>query len=60
MKPMRRTEGLVVKELEDEVLVYDLERHRAHCLNAPAGVDRWCCCMASLATPGCGARSSTS
>jgi len=38
VKPTRRTEGLVVKELEDEVLVYDLERHRAHCLNAPAGV----------------------
>ena len=37
MKPQRRKEGLVVKELPDEVLVYDLERHRAHCLNPTAG-----------------------
>ena len=36
MKPTRRTEGVVVTELMDEVLVYDLERHRAHCLNPPA------------------------
>ena len=38
MKPTRRTEALVVTELEGEVLVYDLERHRAHCLNPPAAV----------------------
>lgn len=36
MKPARRTDGLVVTELQDEVLVYDLERHRAHCLNPTA------------------------
>ncbi len=38
MKPRRRTQGLVVKELADEVLVYDLERHRAHCLNRAAAL----------------------
>jgi hypothetical protein len=31
--PRGRTERLVVEELPDEVLVYDLDRHRAHCLN---------------------------
>ena len=36
MKPDKRTNGLVVTELQDEVLVYDLERHRAHCLNPTA------------------------
>ena len=34
--PQARTEGLVVRELPDEVLVYDLERHKAHCLNQTA------------------------
>src|SRR5262245_25569023 len=38
MKPERRRKGLVVKELPEEVLVYDLERHRAHCLNPAAAV----------------------
>ena len=28
-----REEGLVVKDLGDEILVYDAERDRAHCLN---------------------------
>jgi hypothetical protein len=32
--PLARTEGLVVQELEGEVLVYDLERHKAHCLGS--------------------------
>jgi Coenzyme PQQ synthesis protein D (PqqD) len=38
MKPLARTEGLVVTELPDELLVYDLERHRAHCLNPTAAL----------------------
>ena len=38
MKPHARKEGLVVKELPDELLVYDLERHRAHCLNPTAAL----------------------
>ncbi len=36
MKPERRRNGLVVTPLEGEVLVYDLDRHRAHCLNETA------------------------
>lgn len=35
-RPLARTEGLVVRELREEVLVYDLERHRAVCLNRTA------------------------
>jgi hypothetical protein len=38
VKPARRTEGLLVTEVMGEVLVYDLDRHRAHCLNPPAAV----------------------
>ncbi len=38
MKPEKRRDGIVVKELPDEVLVYDLERHEAHCLNPSAAV----------------------
>ena len=34
--PLARTDQLVVQELPDEVLVYDLERHAAHCLNKAA------------------------
>jgi len=38
MKPRARTERLVVTELPDELLVYDLERHKAHCLNPTAAL----------------------
>lgn len=31
--PRARTEEMIVRELEDEVLVYDLRRQKAHCLN---------------------------
>src|SRR5215471_4895476 len=34
--PLARTEELVVQELPDEVLVYDLRQHKAHCLNRTA------------------------
>ena len=34
--PQARTTGVVVEQLADEVLVYDLERDRAHCLNLAA------------------------
>jgi len=37
-KPKRRKQGVAVQTLADEVLVYDLERHRAHCLNQAAAV----------------------
>jgi hypothetical protein len=35
--PEARREGIVVKEFEGEVLIYDLERDKAHCLNPLAG-----------------------
>lgn len=38
MTPHAREDGLVVKELPDELLVYDTERHRAHCLNPTAAL----------------------
>jgi len=38
MKPQRRVDGLVIRELPDELLVYDRERHRAHCLNRAAAL----------------------
>jgi len=31
--PRARSEQLITQELEDEVLIYDLERRKAHCLN---------------------------
>jgi hypothetical protein len=34
--PRARTEGLVINELTEEVLVYDLKRDKAHCLNHTA------------------------
>jgi hypothetical protein len=34
--PLARNKGLVIRELPDEVLVYDLERDKAHCLNQTA------------------------
>ncbi len=34
--PRARTDELVVQELPDETLVYDLKRHRAYCLNRTA------------------------
>lgn len=35
-RPRARAEGLVVRELPDEVLVYDLDTHKAVCLNRTA------------------------
>lgn len=37
-KPLARTDNLIVRELADEVLVYDLERQKAHCLNRTAAL----------------------
>jgi hypothetical protein len=34
--PTARKEGLVIQELSDEVLVYDLDCNKAHCLNQTA------------------------
>ena len=36
--PRARKKGLVIEELPGEVLVYDLERHKAHCLNETAAM----------------------
>jgi hypothetical protein len=36
--PKARKSDLVMEELRDEVLVYDLERHRAICLNETAAI----------------------
>ena len=36
MKPLARSEDLVVEELDDELLVYDVSVERAHSLSAPA------------------------
>lgn len=36
--PIARKSGLVIQEVPDEVLVYDLESHKAHCLNQSAAM----------------------
>ncbi|MEA2174958.1 MAG: hypothetical protein QOD00_2550 [Blastocatellia bacterium] len=36
--PAARTERLIVREVASEVLVYDLEREKAHCLNRTAAL----------------------
>ena len=41
--PEARSEGLLIEKLADEVLVYDLDRHKAHCLNRTAALV-WDCC----------------
>ena len=36
MLPCRREKDLIVRQLSDETLVYDLKRDKAHCLNPTA------------------------
>jgi hypothetical protein len=36
--PVARKSGLVVQEMPDEVLVYDLDSNKAHCLNQSAAM----------------------
>jgi len=36
LAPRARNENLVVRELANETVIYDLERHTAHCLNNTA------------------------
>lgn len=36
--PKARKEGILIQELSDEVLVYDLDNHKAHCLNKAAAM----------------------
>ena len=37
-KPVARQTGLVVQEMPDEVLVYDMDTNKAHCLNRSAAL----------------------
>jgi Coenzyme PQQ synthesis protein D (PqqD) len=37
LRPEARRKGLVTREWQGDTLVYDLETHRAHCLNPVAG-----------------------
>lgn len=41
--PIARQTGLVIQEVTDEVLVYDLDTNKAHCLNRSAAFV-WRCC----------------
>lgn len=36
--PLAKKEGLLIEELEGEVVIYDLARKKAHCLNAAAAI----------------------
>ncbi len=36
--PRMRTQRLIIDKFPDEVLVYDLDRHKAHCLNQTAAL----------------------
>ncbi|HET8675969.1 MAG TPA: PqqD family protein [Blastocatellia bacterium] len=36
--PLARKDGLLVRAVNEEMLVYDLERHKAHCLNRTAAL----------------------
>src|SRR5882762_1467555 len=36
--PCSRTDNLVIRELDDETLVYDSERNEVHCLNQTAAL----------------------
>jgi hypothetical protein len=46
--PRMRARRLVIDDLPDEVLVYDLDRHQAHCLNQSAALV-WRACDGNLA-----------
>ena len=37
-RPRARKDGLLIERLPDEVLVYDLDRKKAHCLNGSAAL----------------------
>ena len=37
-KPLARQTGLVIQELPDETLIYDLDGNKAHCLNQSAAL----------------------
>ncbi len=43
IRPVARTENLLVEEVEGEVVLYDLDRDKAHCLNG-AAAEVWRLC----------------
>lgn len=48
--PMARQNGLVIQEMPDEVLVYDLDSNKAHCLNQSAAFI-WKSCDGAKSVP---------
>jgi hypothetical protein len=38
LEPLARKDGLIIQQMPDETLVYDLESHKAHCLNRTAAL----------------------
>jgi hypothetical protein len=50
MLPESRKKGLIVQESSDEVVVYDTERHKAHCLT-PAVARVWQSCDGTKGVP---------
>src|SRR5262245_55631849 len=38
MKPLAKQEGLLSEDIGDELIVYDENRHRGHCLNRTAAL----------------------
>ncbi len=53
--PHAREDGLVIEEYEDELLVYDLDRDKAHCLNETAAMI-WHSCDGKRSVPEIAAR----
>ncbi len=53
--PQARTKDLVTRDLPDEVLVYDLNNHKAHCLNHTAATV-WKYCDGKTSVPEIAAR----
>ena len=49
--PKARQDGLVLRELPEELLVYDTDTHDAHCLNATAAFV-WKQCDGTTSVPG--------
>jgi len=50
VKPERRRDSVVVSHVEDETVVYDLTRHKAHCLNPTAALV-WSYCDGETTIP---------
>lgn len=50
MNPRKRRDSIVVTEVQDETVVYDLTRHKAHCLNPTAALI-WNHCDGKTAVP---------